>query len=361
MMCDLTAQQLQAVKVNIQYLQEQLGGYPVTAEKMADIVVYLSEQENWEEVREYCEKSEKGRVCFLQAYHTYCQNQKPISVRQILLYLTEGMGEMQKKGFCLHSYECMRQMHVEQGITGSLNTLQSFELAGESEEVLGKKIEEQMEKTAKLLLSQMVYMQSKVLRESISDRCEPLIIAGAVYITALQGDLPMEFQNYPEILGACVQAWNTIYKEVGEREKNDRQQDFQSAVGIMAVLLGISMKIFMIPDISSACQNVTGTVSHISSRTGRSGMAVLYIRPFLQLQLLFGTVSGRCANRMIFDPILDLQSFYTDLTVGCERETGSDIRKSHFKDRKEQICQNEGRSWEEQEMEERVQETDRYR
>lgn len=361
-MCNLTVQQLHAVKGNIRFLQEKLRGYPITAEKIADMIVYLSDQEDWEEVREYCEKSEKGRICFLQTYHTCCQNTEPISIRRIFLCITENMGEIQKKGFCLHSYECMRQMHVKQGIVGPADTLPSFRLAGEAEAVLGKKIEEQMEKTARLLLSQTVYRQAHMLKEGRSDRCEPLIMAGAVYITVLQGDLPIEFQKYPELLGACAEAWNTIHEEVAAREKKDREQKFQTAVGIIAVLMGISIRSFMIPEISFAHQNMTGAVSHSSFWRGRRGIAVIYIKPFLQLQLAFGTVSGLCSTRMVFDPILDLQKFYTDLVSSYESKAGLGIGETGFKDRTEQMHWTEDGSWEEQRVEEeRQKEIERHR
>lgn len=311
----ITVQQQKAVKQNYLFCEEALKGQAPTPEKIMEPLAYLCPEVPKEQLKRDCAGLERGAARFAQAYEACRADGVPIDGGRVWRHITEGMTDAQKKGCLLHGYECIRRIHAQEGIAEAREAPGPPGLAELSGNELSELAARQMQELSELFASD-VLREAQKTEGALEGELDPILLGAAAYAAGVQGDLPLEFQRQPELLGACAAACRTIQSEIqaAPKQKEKSELIFKITVGATAVLVGIAVAVLAGPAVTAAAEAAVEAVAaavgpEIAGWVMHSGLAV-FIKPFLSLLSISGGITGVLAGGIFYYAADRVREFY---------------------------------------------------
>lgn len=224
-------------------LKEELGDQKATVENLALVVQRNCSDMDYEDAFTACSRIARGAEEFNQLCKDRNALEKPDYAEDLLDNITEQMGREQRKGFflqCLDTFE-----------KAPLSAEDTAERAAMQEEELKALLEMRMKEFAEMAVSEM--------EDTLKDPCfseaggesrpenkpddeDVFLFAAAEYMASLDGVLPMEFGQCPELLGICAAAQMTM---IDQYEVYDGEYEEYSEI-MPAILITAVSAVFAI-------------------------------------------------------------------------------------------------------------------
>lgn len=200
----LTEAQKEEVNQIQQHLIQQIGDREVTVEYTAVAMTELCENLDYDMAVSICHRIWQGG----KELYQFCRERDAITesdyVEHMLDRITEQMGKEQRKGFFLLALDSFEKNRASEAETGARATRTETEL----KRMLSDRI--------RAFSKDVIWDMAEVMQEpcfqwqdrdaSLKQRMakeDAFLFAVAVYLAGLNGILPKEFGEYPELLGIC--------------------------------------------------------------------------------------------------------------------------------------------------------------
>ncbi len=313
----LTIQQRNAIEQNHAFLKDHLQGREVTQDSAAEILLLLCPNAPEERIKSDCERIWLGFMKFSKTYEVCDRQDADTAAKQALQYLTEDMSEQQRKGFFLQSYEYIRMLHENEGFACARDARRPDELAGLTQEQLGDLVVGQIRRTAGIYASEVCGMQEMEGDGGVSaSDAENFYLVGlAAYAAGLQGDLPADYQNSPEILGACMAACKALRQEMDAAKEKDKDRAAEIMMEvlkiILAVLAAVAVALLLIHVVLPAAAGAIDAIlaaagPTISGMIMDSVLGTCFLENFAELIPVFGILGGIAAGYGLSEAIDEL-------------------------------------------------------
>lgn len=338
----LKVRQANAINKNAAFLKEHLEGKPVTPENIVDALCLLCPNVPEERIRDDNARILCGYTEFLKAYGMCGEDNVRAETEQILQYLTKDMSLQQQKGFYLQYYEYLRQFHESVGIVNADAAKRPGELADLPCRELIELLAGQIQGTAEIYMSEISEMQENTNAVNLPDGFDFRLAGAAAYAAGAQGDLPVEYLDYPEILGACMAACGTLREktEVLVEENKEGFANREELKKIMLLVLEMVLVVLVTVAVAMLLTHVilpvaanmidailTAVGPKVSGWILDSTIGRMFLRDFVGLIPEYGIVGGMAAGYQLGKALelgqtMDgLKEYYEGLKGGETAET----------------------------------------
>lgn len=301
----LTEAQKEAVNQIQNHLIWQIGDREVTVEHTAAAMMELCENLDYDMAVLTCQRIWHGAGELYQLCREKDALAEPDYVEHMLDRITEQMNREQRKGFfllALHSFEkdpaspaetAARAARTEEELKKMLsNRIQAFSEAviAEMAEVIEEPCFQWQDRDASL--------KQRVAKE------DAFLFAVAVYLAGLNGVLPQEFGEYPELLGICS-AMQVVFFQLNENGEEVWRNSWMlpdMVSGVICAAFGASLMLgSAVAGIAADSVLFAMELSQLGFLISVFSSAALYIW-FVMGSLMFvggiGTVLGLCMEKI---------------------------------------------------------------
>lgn len=200
----LTEAQKEEVNQIQEHLIRQIGDREVTVEYTASAMMELCENLDYDMAVSTCQRIWQGAKELYRLCRERDTMKEPDYVEHMLERITEQMGREQRKGFfllALDSFERGRACEAETAARAArteeeLKKMLSERIRAFSEEVIAE-MAEVMQEPCFQWEDRDISLKQRMAKE------DAFLFAVSVYLAGLNGVLPKEFGEYPELLGIC--------------------------------------------------------------------------------------------------------------------------------------------------------------
>ena len=303
----LTETQKEEVNQIQKHLMHKIGEREVTVEYTAAAMMEVCENLDYDMAVSICQRIWQGAGELYRLCREKDTITEPDYVEHMLDRITGQMSREQRKGFfllALDSFERKREFEAEIG-----------KRAAKTEEELKKMLSNRIRAFSKEVMWEMAEVaQEPYFQQNEQDRDASLkqriakedafLFAVAVYLAGLNGVLPQEFGEYPELLGICSAAQAvlfTCYKSVEEETWENKWLLSDMASGVICAAFGAALML---------TSSVVGIVAE----------SVLFAMEFSQLGFLISVFSSTALYIwFLVGGWMFVKGFGTVLTLGMEK------------------------------------------
>lgn len=338
----LKVQQTNAINKNAAFLKKHLEGKSATPENIVDALCLLCPNVPEERIRVDNARILCGYTEFLKAYGMCGEDNVRTDTEQILQYFAKDMSLQQQKGFYLQYYEYLRQFHENVGIVNADSAKRPEELADLPCQQLIELLAGQIQGTAEVYMSEISEIQENTNAVNLPDGFDFCLAGAAAYAAGVQGDLPVEYLDYPEILGACMAACGTLREKTevlaeGKKEGFTNREKLKKIIFlvlkvVLVVLVTVAVAMLLIHVMLPAAANMIDALlaavgPNVSGWILDSPLGWMFLRNFAGLIPVYGIVGGMAAGYQLSEALElsqtmdELEGYYEGLESGETAET----------------------------------------
>lgn len=281
-MLKFTKVQTERIRNSYCQLCTLIGNDVVSVERTALLLMELCPNLEYESLLFICSRMQKG----MDEFERICEEEKSLTepdlIRNILKQATAEMTQLQRKGFFLQCFEAIRIRDADDTLEEAA-LVNLPDLAVLEEEELQALVLEQIRYLSKSMTLEMAESLSGILHTTEQADSEVpkevLLLAAAEFAAGVNGDLTLDFQEYPELLGACAAA-DFMLCEYSIDYMDSSMEAIEIISGIFSALVGVALMLVADNIASVAADAIftaleSGTLAYVITCFTTFGMAIV--------------------------------------------------------------------------------------